>query len=100
MDQRYFVLLGLLVSLPATAITFQTRLEAVQWTVAGDQFECRLSQPISDFGSGEFVRRAGESAIFRINGHEHWLGNGSGTLLAAAAPWQPGRADITWVCSR
>lgn len=94
MDQRYFVLFGLLVSLPATAITFQTRLEAVQWTVAGDQFECRLSQPISDFGSGEFVRRAGESAIFRINGHEYWLGNGSGTLLAAAAPWQPGRADI------
>lgn len=94
MHQRYFVLLSLLVSLPATAITFQTRLEAVQWTVAGDQFECRLSQPISDFGSGEFVRRAGESAIFRINGHEHWLGNGSGTLLAAAAPWQPGREDI------
>ena len=84
MHQRYFVLLSLLVSLPATAITFQTRLEAVQWTVAGDQFECRLSQPISDFGSGEFVRRAGESVIFRINGHEHWLGNGSGTLLAAA----------------
>ena len=84
MHQRYFVLLSLLVSLPATAITFQTRLEAVQWTVAGDQFECRLSQPISDFGSGEFVRRAGESAIFRIKGHEHWLGNGSGTLLAAA----------------
>ena len=42
MRQRYFVLLSLLVSLPATAITFQTRLEAVQWTVAGDQFECRL----------------------------------------------------------
>ena len=94
MHQRYFVLLSLLVSLPATAITFQTRLEAVQWTVAGDQFECRLSQSISDFGSGEFVRRAGESVIFRINGHEHWLGNGSGTLLAAAAPWQPGRGDI------
>ena len=94
MRQRYFVLLSLLVSLPATAITFQTRLEEVQWAVAGDQFECRLSQPITDFGSGEFVRRAGEPAIFRINGHEHWLGNGSATLLAAAAPWQPGRGDI------
>lgn len=98
MRQPYAVLLslcaGLPLSTPALAITFQTRLENVQWTVAGDQFECRLSQEITDFGTGEFVRRAGEQATFRLTSGEYWQGSGSATLLAAAAPWQPGRGDI------
>jgi outer membrane protein OmpA-like peptidoglycan-associated protein len=96
--QAYVVLFSLFAGLPlstqALAITFQTRLENVQWTVAGDQFECRLSQAITDFGTGEFVRRAGEQATFRLTSGEYWQGAGSATLLAAAAPWQPGRGDI------
>lgn len=92
--QPTFALLGLMLSLPATALTFQTRLEKAQWQVEGDQFECRLSQPVADFGSGEFVRKAGEQAIFRLNASERLLGQGQATLLAAAAPWQPGRGDI------
>nr|WP_269807881.1 OmpA family protein [Pseudomonas agronomica] len=76
------------------ALTFQTRLESIEWTVEGDKFECRLSQPITDFGSGEFVRKAGEQATFRLKTYNPMLGGGSATLLAAAAPWQPGRGDI------
>lgn len=87
-------LLCLLASQPVLAITFQTRLEKVEWRVAGDQFECRLSQTVTDFGAGEFVRRAGEQATFRLQARERWLDAGSATLLAAAAPWQPGRGDI------
>jgi outer membrane protein OmpA-like peptidoglycan-associated protein len=83
-----------MVASPANAITFQTRLERVQWQVDGDQFECRLVQPVAGFGTGEFVRRAGEQAIFRLQSRDRWLGNGSATLLAAAAPWQPERGDI------
>ncbi|MGE8359527.1 flagellar protein MotY [Pseudomonas sp.] len=98
MRQPCFVILSLIASLPvclpAWGISFQTRLEKVEWQVAGDQFECRLAQPITDFGSGEFVRRAGEQATFRLQARERWLGAGSATLLAAAAPWQPGRGDI------
>lgn len=94
MRQRYLILLSLFASLPAMAVTFQTRLEKAEWKVEGDKFECRLSQPITDFGSGEFVRRAGEQATFRLNARERWMGAGSATLLAAAAPWQPGRGDI------
>lgn len=92
--QRYLALLSVFASLPAMAITFQTRLENIEWKVEGDQFECRLSQPITDFGAGEFVRRAGEQAIFRIKASGAMMGAGSATLLAAAAPWQPGRGDI------
>ncbi|TPG76641.1 flagellar protein MotY [Pseudomonas arsenicoxydans] len=94
MRQRYLALLSVFASLPAMALTFQTRLESIEWTVEGDKFECRLTQPITDFGSGEFVRRAGEQAIFRLNAYNAMIGGGSATLLAAAAPWQPGRGDI------
>ncbi len=94
MRQYYLALLSVFASLPAAALTFQTRLENIEWKVEGDQFECRLTQPISDFGSGEFVRRAGEQATFRLKTYGSTLGAGSATLLAAAAPWQPGRGDI------
>ncbi|WP_339514835.1 flagellar protein MotY [Pseudomonas sp. RL_15y_Pfl2_60] len=88
------LLIGLSTCLPAWGISFQTRLENVEWTVEGDKFECRLSQPVTDFGVGEFVRKAGEQATFRLQTQGRWLSAGSATLLAAAAPWQPGRSDI------
>ena len=86
--------LCLLASQPVLAISFQTRLEKIEWQVEGDQFECRLSQPITDFGSGVFVRRAGEQVTFSLKSRERWMSTGNATLLAAAAPWQPGRGDI------
>jgi outer membrane protein OmpA-like peptidoglycan-associated protein len=92
--QRYLALFTLFASLPAGALTFQTRMENIAWTVEGDQFECRLVQPIEGFGSGEFVRRAGEQPTFQLRSNSNVLGAGSATLLAAAAPWQPGRGDI------
>ncbi|SEN13808.1 OmpA family protein [Pseudomonas sp. ok272] len=94
MRQRYLALLSVFASLPAMALTFQTRLESIEWKVEGDKFECRLAQPITDFGTGEFVRRAGEQATFRLKAYNPMLTGGSATLLAAAAPWQPGREDI------
>ncbi|MFK3772012.1 OmpA family protein [Pseudomonas sp. NPDC089406] len=94
MRQRYLALFTLVASLPAGAMTFQTRVESVAWKVEGDQFECRLTQPIEGFGSGEFVRRAGEQPTFQLRSDSNVLGAGSATLLAAAAPWQPGRGDI------
>src|SRR5690606_34533588 len=81
--QRYLALFSVFASLPAMALTFQTRMENIEWKVEGDQFECRLTQPIADFGSGEFVRRAGEQAIFQLRSPGNALGAGSATLLAA-----------------
>lgn len=94
MRQRYLALFTLVASLPAGALTFQTRVENVAWKVEGDQFECRLIQPIDGFGTGEFVRRAGEQPVFQLRSDSNVLGAGSATLLAAAAPWQPGRGDV------
>jgi len=92
--QRYLALLTLFACLPAGALTFQTRMENIAWKVEGDQFECRLIQPIEGFGSGEFVRRAGEQPVFQLRSDSNVLGAGTASLLAAAAPWQPGRGDI------
>lgn len=94
MRQHYLTLLTLFASLPAGALTFQTRMENIAWKVEGDQFECRLIQPIEGFGSGEFVRRAGEQPVFQLRSDSNVLGAGTASLLAAAAPWQPGRGDI------
>ena len=57
MRQHYLALLSVFASLPAMALTFQTRLENIEWKVEGDKFECRLTQPITDFGSGDFAKR-------------------------------------------
>ncbi|WP_060482767.1 OmpA family protein [Pseudomonas sp. NBRC 111119] len=94
MRQRYLALFTLCASLPAGALTFQTRMENIAWKVEGDLFECRLIQPIEGFGSGEFVRRAGEQPVFQLRSDTNALGAGGASLLAAAAPWQPGRGDI------
>lgn len=95
--QRYFILLSMFASLPAMALTFQTRLENIEWKVEGDKFECRLIQPITDFGSGAFVRRAGEQAVFRLNAYNSMLSEGSAKLLAAAAPGNRAVGILTWV---
>ncbi|WP_325436528.1 flagellar protein MotY [Pseudomonas nitroreducens] len=94
MRQPSLLLLTLCASLPAWGLTFQTRLESAQWTVEGDQFECRLSQSVAGFGLGEFVWRAGEQPTFRLKPLTGWLGSGSATLLAAAPPWRPGQGDL------
>ena len=83
MRQPYFILLSLFASFPSLALTFQTRLENIEWKVEGDKFECRLIQPITDFGSGVFVRRAGEQAVFRLNAYNSVLGEGD--ILGNAA---------------
>ncbi len=91
---RLLLLSGLAFSLSAQAISFQTRVEDVQWLVEGDRFECRLSQPVKDFGQGVFVRRAGEKTFLRIQSTEAWLMRGQAQLFAAAAPWQSAQVDL------
>lgn len=95
MRARQLVLvLFFLVPAVAQAITFQTRLEDVQWHVAGDRFECRLTQPIKDFGYAVFVRRAGDKPVFQVRANEAWLRRGNAYLYAAAAPWQSATSDL------
>lgn len=95
MYMRRLLLLGAMI-LPAVAhgLTFQERLEDAKWTVDGDRFECRLMQPVSRFGYGGFVRRAGEKPVFRIVSGEAWLARGDALLYAARTEWQNRESDL------
>lgn len=89
----FALLLG--IALPAQAMTFQTRMENVQWTVAGDQFECRLSQRVEGYGEAMFVRRAGERPVFELAAWSNLMRPGAAQLFNEAPPWRPGaRAQL------
>jgi outer membrane protein OmpA-like peptidoglycan-associated protein len=92
---RRLLLLGaMLCPLWAHGLTFQEPIEDVKWEVEGDRFECRLIQPVSRFGRGEFVRRAGEKPVFRVVAGEPWLARGEASLYAAATGWQVRESDL------
>lgn len=84
----------LLCPLAVQALTFQERMEAVEWQVDGSRFECRLVQPVVRFGSGMFVRRAGVKPVFRIQSQEAVLKKGNASLLSAPPAWNPRDSNL------
>lgn len=92
--RRSLLLGAVLWPLWAHGLTFQEPIEDVKWAVEGDRFECRLIQPVSRFGRGEFVRRAGEKLVFRVVAAEPWLARGEANLYAAATGWQARESDL------
>lgn len=87
------LLLG--IALPAQALTFQTRMENVQWAVEGDKFECRLSQRVDGYGEAMFVRRAGERPVFELSALSNLMRPGPAQLYNDVPPWRPGsRAQL------
>src|SRR5690606_14286763 len=64
-------------------------MEKVQWTVAGDQFECRLSQQIDGYGEAMFVRRAGERPVFELSAWSDLMRPGPAQVFNVAPPWRP-----------
>jgi len=91
---RHLLLSVLLLTAPVWGMTFQDRLESAEWKVEGDIFACRLVQPVPRFGSGGFLKRAGEATVFELRTTGPWLAAGSASLQAAAAPWRPGLGDV------
>lgn len=89
------LLTGLLLwPLAVSALTFQERMEAVEWQVDGNRFECKLVQPILRFGQGEFVRRAGVKPVFRLRSQEALLRQGQAQLLSAPPSWNPRGSNL------
>lgn len=86
---RACIALLLTLALPAHAMTFQTRMEEVEWSVEGDKFECRLTQPVSGYGDAVFVRRAGERPVFELKAWNNLMRPGQAQLYNDAPMWQP-----------
>ncbi|MCW8886944.1 MAG: OmpA family protein [Motiliproteus sp.] len=82
-----------LVLAPAQAVTFQAPIDQTDWKLMTSKFECRLSQPIPDFGTAVFERRAGEQLRFVLDTAQRSL-FGRETLIVAESPaWLPGNAN-------
>lgn len=99
---RACIALLLTVALPVHALTFQTRMEEVEWSVDGDKFECRLTQPVNGYGEAVFVRRAGERPVFELKAWNNLMRPGQAQLYNDAPIWQPhararllGYADVS-----
>lgn len=79
-------------SFSADAVTFQTRMEDVQWQVEGDRFACRLTQSVAGYGEASFVRRAGEPPQFELKAWDNPMRPGPAQVFNDPPPWQPGTA--------
>ncbi|MCL5040988.1 MAG: OmpA family protein [Gammaproteobacteria bacterium] len=87
--KQWFTLPLCSLALSAQAMTFQTRMEDVQWSVEGDQFACRLAQTVSGYGEAVFVRRAGERPVFELNAWSNLLRPGRVHVYNQPPHWRP-----------
>ncbi len=84
------LLLAVLFSLPATAVTFSASLDNTDWQLQASKFECRLSHAIPNFGTAVFEHRAGEALEFLLQSSQAVLLGKETRLVAEAPPWRPG----------
>ena len=91
---RTYPVILLALALPAQALTFQTRMEDVQWQVAGDEFACRLTQSVAGFGEATFVRHAGEQAAFELTAWDNTMSPGAAQLYNEPPAWRPDVAAV------
>lgn len=67
---------------------FQPAITDTEWTLVNTPIECRLSQPIRDFGIAEFKQLAGGQFMLDFKTNTQPAKSGSVTFEVAEAPWQ------------
>jgi sodium-type flagellar protein MotY len=96
-----FGMLAALLTLPSYAITYYAGLESSEWHVQSSVLECRIWQPIPNFGEGVFSNRAGYGLQFHLRGASSALAPGEAKISAESPSWKPNgdTHDITdvWV---
>ncbi|WP_242521854.1 OmpA family protein [Motiliproteus sp. SC1-56] len=65
-------------------------VDRTDWQLETSKFECRLSQPIPNFGTATFTHQAGESLSFLLNSSQASLLGDKTLLVEEAPPWRPG----------
>lgn len=81
-----------MVSASSYAVTFRSSIDESEWQLEASKFNCRLSQAIPAFGDAVFEREAGETVRFILKPIENIHFKKGASLVAEAAPWQPGIA--------
>jgi len=82
-------MLGALVALPGYAINYYAGLEDSEWYVQSSVLECRIWQPIPNFGEGVFSNRAGYGLQFHLRGGHSTMAPGEGEISAESPYWKP-----------
>ena len=72
------------------ATTYGASFENSEWQVASSELECRLAQPIPQFGEGVFSKKAGHGLSFWLHTYENPFAAGKARLVAEAPEWKPG----------
>lgn len=82
------VLMGLLLTLPVAAITYEASLSQSRWFAESSPLQCRLYQPIPQYGLAVFERQAGLEMTFMLESGMVSLGTGNAALTMEAPSWQ------------
>ncbi len=87
------LLLWMNASLAATKdLSFAARMDVAQWQVSDSILECRLTQPLPQYGEAVFSRRAGESLRFFLTARDNPLRAGTAELVSQPPVWAPQQA--------
>ena len=73
--------------LPASSISYATRIDAVQWSFSGSKFACELSHYVEDFGIASFERKAGETTRFYLQSQSPRMKSGEAALVSQPPSW-------------
>ena len=78
---------GYFQSLPAIALVYATKLEAVKWTTDSSKFHCRIAHRVEGFGEAVFEREAGENTRFYLNSKMPRMKAGKASLSIKPPAW-------------
>lgn len=81
-----------LVAQAAWGVTFRAAIDDSRWEMEASKFNCRLSQPVPDYGQAKFEHEAGEDVRFTLTSVQRIVASPDAQLVAEAPPWQPGTA--------
>lgn len=79
---------GLMPLTPVWAETFRNQFSGAAWHPETSVFECRLVQPIAQFGAAIFTRRAGEEQRFVLHSNNRVLAAGEADIRAENPEWR------------
>jgi outer membrane protein OmpA-like peptidoglycan-associated protein len=81
-------------SLITNAMRYQATMHNAEWRLQSSPFECRLWQPVPDFGDAVFARRAGEEQMFYLAPVLNAMAAGEASLVIKAPPWGADRGSV------
>lgn len=75
-------------------LSFAARMDVAHWHVSESDLECRLVQPLPQYGKAVFSRRAGESLRFFLAARDNPMRAGTAELVSQPPVWAAQRAPI------